>query len=351
MAQVHQPRTSLKKNPSMKHWVILIFSLLLGLLGCNKQDQKQAQTETEKPIVKTFTIAVIPKGTNHEFWKSIHAGAIKAAREMGNVNIDWKGPQKEDDRDAQITVVEDFISKRVDGIVLAPLDNTALARPVADASSNNIPVVIIDSGLESDVYRSFISTDNFKAGAMAAKEMGKLCNGQGKALIMRYMEGSASTMERENGFLQTLKLDFPEIEILSDNQYAGPTTETALQTAENLLIRFPQANAIFCPNESSTFGMLKALRDINKAGNVQFIGFDASRVLVEGLKAGEIKGLIVQNPLKMGYLGVKTMVSILKGETVEKVIETGAELVTQENMAQPEIAELLNPPLDQYLVD
>ena len=324
-------------------------SLLLAsafFAGCKAE---KGEAKADAPEVTSFNVAVIPKGTTHEFWKSIHAGAVKAAQELGNVNIDWKGPQKEDDRDAQITVVQDFIAKQVDGIVLAPLDNVALARPVSDANTTGIPVVIIDSGLEGEVHKSFVATDNYKGGAMAARHLGEITGGQGNLIMLRYQEGSASTMAREQGFLETVKKDYPNLNILSDNQHAGATTETALQKAETLLLRFPKVTAVFCPNESSTFGMLKALRDIEKAGSVKFVGFDASQPLVNALKAGEIDGLIVQDPVKMGYLGVKTMVSVLRGETVERNVDTGAQLVTKSNMEEQAIADLLSPPLDKYL--
>ncbi len=323
--------------------LIVISTAALLLSACR---QKEAVKSGKAKILQ---IAVIPKGTTHEFWKSVHAGALKAAGELGNVNIIWKGPQKEDDRESQITVVDDFISRGVDGIVLAPLDNVALKNPVRDASKAGIPVVIIDSGLEGEYHKSFVATNNFEAGKMAGRHMGALLGGKGQLLVMRYMEGSASTMKRENGFLEVIRDEFPQINILSDNQYAGPTTETALARAENLLIRFPQVEAVYCPNESSTFGMLKALQDIDKAGAIKFVGFDASEGLVRALSQGQIQALIVQNPMKMGQMGVEAMVKTLRGDTVQKVIDTGAEIITRENMNQPDMQTLLNPPLDKYL--
>src|SRR6185295_8196189 len=137
-----------------------------------------------------LTIAVIPKGTTHEFWKSIHAGSVKAARELTakgtNVEVIWKGPLREDDREQQIQVVEGFLSQGVQGIVLAPLDSRALVRPVEEAKGAGIPTVIIDSGLQSDVMVSFVATDNRKGGALAAQRMGEVLGGKGKVLMLRY---------------------------------------------------------------------------------------------------------------------------------------------------------------------
>ena len=303
---------------------------------------------------KKLTIAVIPKGTTHEFWKSIHAGSNKAAAELAaqgtDVEVIWKGPVREDDREQQIQVVEGFAAQGVSGIVLAPLDNHALVRPVSDARRAGVPTVIIDSGLESDEIVSFVATDNRKGGSLAADRMGQLLNGKGKVLVLRYAEGSASTTERETGFIEQIKQKFPDIELVSTDQYAGATRDTAKRASENLLNRFgDEVQGIFTPNESSTAGMLLALQDIGKAGKVSFVGFDVSQTFIDALNAGQLHGIVVQNPFNMGYLGVRTMVDNLLGRTVEKKIDTGVMLVTKENMESPEVKTLLHPPLDQYL--
>src|ERR1044072_833471 len=282
---------------------LLLVLLLLSLVAaCTKTTGK-----------KKFTIAVIPKGTTHEFWKSIHAGSIKAANELTaqgtEVEVIWKGPLREDDREQQIQVVEGFAAQGVSGIVLAPLDNHALVRPVSDAKRAGVPTVIIDSGLESDEFVSFVATNNRKGGSLAAERMGQLLNGKGKVLVLRYAEGSASTTEREAGFIDTIKQKYPEIELVSTDQYAGATRDTAKRASENLLNRFgDEVQGIFTPNESSTAGMLLALQDINKAGKVTFLGFDASDAFIEAMKKNQLHGIVVQNPMNMGYLGVKTMV-------------------------------------------
>jgi ribose transport system substrate-binding protein len=303
----------------------------------------------------TYNIAVIPKGTSHEFWKSIHAGARKAERELSTggtkINVNWKGPLREDDRDQQISVVENFTVRRAHGIVLAPLDRQALIAPVESALRAKIPVVIIDSGLSSDKPLSYIATDNFKGGQLAAEHLGKLLNGQGKVILLRYQVGSASTEQREAGFLDVMKSKFPNIQLISTDQYSGATRDSAYQAAQNLLNRFArEVNGIFAPCEPVTVGMMLALRDAGKAGGaVKFVGFDAGTQSVEGLKKGDIQGLVVQNPMQMGYLGVKAIVDHLQGKKVEKVVDTGVTLVTTENMNEAKIQELLHPPLDKYL--
>ena len=304
---------------------------------------------------KAYTVAVIPKGTTHEFWKSINAGAFKARDELGaqgiKVDVIWKGPLKEDDRDQQIQTIENFTTRRVSGIVLAPLDSQAMVRPVNNAIRARVPVVIIDSGLKSGNYVSFVATDNYKGGVLAGEHMGKLLGGKGNVILLRYAVGSASTEEREAGFLDTLKKKFPDIKLLSADQYAGPTRETGYQASQNLLNRFGrEVNGVFAPCEPPTIAMTKALRDIGRAGGkVKMIGFDAGSQSVADMKSGDVQGLIVQNPVLMGYKGVMTMVEHLQGRKVEKRIDTGVVLVTSENAEQAEIKELLYPPLDKYL--
>lgn len=333
---------SQKKIFSLSLFFLLAFCLLC--LSCGKKEENRIQQEG----VEKLQIAVIPKGTTHEFWKSIHAGAVKASRELG-VEIIWKGPQKEDDRAQQIMVVEDFINRGVDGIVLAPLDDRALCRPVQDSVRENIPVVIIDSALQGEDYISFVATDNYKGGVIAAERMGELLGGKGDIFLIRYQEGSASTTKRENGFLDTITSEFPDISLLIHDQYTGATTETAYQLAENLLGRFPEVDGIFCPNESSTFGTLRALQESGLAGKVKFVGFDSSPKLIQALRDGHIHGLVLQNPMKMGYLGVVQMTHHLKGQEIENRIDTGVYLATRENMEDPEIKSLLEPDFSAYL--
>src|ERR1044072_4271393 len=329
----------------MRKILLTLLLMLLAIAGC---------TKTPAGNNKKMTIAVIPKGTTHEFWKSIHAGSNKAASELTSqgtdVEVIWKGPLREDDREQQIQVVEGFAAQGVSGIVLAPLDDRALVRPVSDAGRAGVPTVIIDSGLESNDFVSFVATDNRKGGTLAADRMGQLLNGKGKVLVLRYAEGSASTTEREEGFISEIKQKFPGIELVSTNQYAGATRDTAKRASENLLNTYgDQVQGIFTPNESSTAGMLLALQDIGKAGKVSFVGFDSSQTFIDALNANQLHGIVVQNPFNMGYLGVKTMVDSLQGKQVEKKIDTGVMLVTKENLETPEVKTLLHPPLDQYL--
>jgi ribose transport system substrate-binding protein len=297
------------------------------------------------------TIAVVPKGSTHEHWKTVHAGAIKAARERG-ADILWKAPIREDDRKGQIDIVESLVARRVAGICLAPLDDRALGGAVRAAGAAGIPVVIMDSGLQGGGYASFVATDNYAGGTLAGERLAERLHGHGRVVLFRYSEGSDSTGRREQGCADAIA-KHPGIQIVSDNQYAGATVETAFKNAENLLAAQKAASGgvdgMFAPNESSTFGVLLALRKSGLGGKIRLVGFDRSEKLVEGLRNGEIDGLVVQNPFEMGYRSVATMLDHLAGKPIPARIDTGATLVTRDNLGNPQIARLVRPDLTEWL--
>lgn len=321
----------------------LVFLLVLSvtLAGCG--GERAADDDT-------LRIAVVPKGSTHEHWKRVHIGAEKAAAEYRDqgvpVEVLWKAPLREDDREQQVQVVEGFISQRVSGLVLAPLDSHALLRPVEEAAQAGVPTVIFDSALADPAKAvSYVSTDNERGGRLAARRMGELLEGRGTVLMLRYQEGSAATEERERGFLEELQARHPDITVISSDQYAGATRDTAKRASENLLNRFAdKLDGIFTPNESSTAGMLLALQDIKKAGAITFVGFDYSSSFIAPLRAGEIKGFVVQHPVNMGYLSVKTMVEHLRGQPVPPMVDTGVLMVTLDNLEQPDVQAVIDPP-------
>lgn len=298
-----------------------------------------------------YRIALVPKGATHEHWQSVHAGARKAVSELAGRGIEielfWNGPLREDDREQQIQVVEGFITRGVDGLGLAPLDSRALVRPVEEARRAGIAVLIFDSALDTPDIVSYVATDNYRGGTLAASRLGEALKGRGRVLMLRYQEGSAATEEREAGFLDHMRDRYPDVTVISSNQYAGATRDTARRASENLLNRHAhEIDGIFTPNESSTHGMLLALQDIRRAGRVAFVGFDTSAVFVEAMGRGELQGFVVQNPVNMGYLSVMTLVDHLQGRPVPPKIDTGVELVTPENLNEPGIQRLLTRSLD-----
>jgi ribose transport system substrate-binding protein len=323
-------------------------ALLALLLACATVGCKRDPASAGR-----LTIAVIPKGTTHVFWQSIHAGAAKAAKELG-VTIVWRGPLRADERDSQVSEVEGFVSRGVSGIVLAPLDEAALAPPVADAKRAGIPVVVIDSGLRGSDYISFVATDNRRGGRIAGEHLASLLHNSGKVVLLRYAEGSESTVQREEGFLEAIKAH-PGIQIVSANQHGGADVEGAYKRSEALLSGLKRADGrldvdgIFTPNESTTLAMLRVLEANGWAGKVRFIGFDASDTLLKGMSNGALDALVVQDPVNMGYLGVKTIVSHIHGQPLEKRIDTGVKLVPREHMDDPDLRELLRPDLARWL--
>lgn len=309
---------------------LLGLCLAMGVLGGCKETATKPQ------------IAVIPKGTTHEFWKSVHAGAEQAGKDL-NVDIIWKGPLKEDDRAAQIQVVQQFVADRVSGIVLAPLDAEALVGPVQQAEAQKVPVVIIDSGLKAEAgkdFVSFVATDNYKGGQIGGEQLAKLLNNKGKVTLLRYAEGSASTEEREKGFLDAIG-KHSDIQLVGDIRYGGATVDSAKTKALNAIDSIKQSDGIFCPNESTTQGMLLALDEAGLTGKVKFVGFDQTPRLIDALKKNELDGLVAQDPFKMGYEGVKALVSHLNGQQVEQRVDTGVHLITRENLSDPDIQKLL----------
>lgn len=283
-------------------------------------------------------IAVIPKGSTHDFWKAVHAGANAAGKEFG-YEIYWNAPELETDRERQIQIVEDFIVQKVDGVVIAPVDKEAIVPVIEKLAEVKIPCAVIDSAINTDKYISFAATDNYKGGAMAAQRMGKILNGKGKVILIKYAPGSASTTERENGFTDTLKKDFPGIELV-DSKYGMATVESALQATEDLLTRHPDLQGLFACNASTAVGAHQALQS-QRRPEVKMVGFDAEAALIDGLRAGQIDSLVVQDPFKMGYEGVKAIANFRKNLPVEKRIDTGVTVITRESLDDPQIQKLL----------
>jgi ribose transport system substrate-binding protein len=328
-------------------WSAALLLAAVGFMGCSESGSapySDAARNTDSGA-KTYRIAVIPKGTTHEFWKSVHYGAEQAAKELGNVEVLWKGPILERDREGQIQVVQDFIVQRVDGICLAPLDSQALVEYVDEAVEKGVPVVIFDSGLDKeDKIVSYVATDNFKGGELAAHRLAEAMGKTGNAILLRYTQGSDSTTQREEGFLAGLAREYPQIKVISSNEYAGTLPEEALEKGQQVLQKHrDEVNGIFAVCEPNATGVLGALSELNLAGKVKFVAFDPNTPLVNGLSDGKVDGIVLQDPVHMGYTAVMTMVTYLKGEPVEKRISTGEHVATPENMNEERMHQLLHP--------
>ena len=325
--------------------------VLAGVCGCSNSPADPAHaggssgTGTTSAGGKKLRIAVIPKGTGHQFWKSVEAGARKGAAETG-VEIIFKGPTGEGDAAGQIQIVENALADGYDAICLAPLDARALRKPVDEALKNNVPVVIFDSKLaDMSGITSLVATNNRHAGQRAGEYLAELLGGKGNVILMRYNIGSASTEEREQGFLDELAKS-KGIVLLSSDKHGGPKEDDALKLGENLLQNLgDKVNGIFCPNESTASGMLIALEGDQRglAGKVKFVGFDSSDNLIHGLQKGHLDAVVLQDPMQMGHDAVLMAVKKLRGEKVVEQIDVPEALATTKNLSEPKIDALLHP--------
>jgi ribose transport system substrate-binding protein len=280
---------------------------------------------------KTRTIAVIPKGVANFFWQSVKAGAEAAGQETG-VRIYWNGPSNETDISSQINIVEDAITRRVDGIMIAPSHRESLVPVVERAQREGIPVTIFDSGIGTENYVSYVATDNLQGGVMGAERLAERLNGKGRIAVLGLKAGSVSTDERERGFQDTIKQKYPDIQIVAFH-YGEANRSTSIDRATDILTAHPDLDGFFSSNEPSTVGAAQAIKQKGASGKIVLVGFDSSPNLIEDLKAGVIDSLIIQNPYRMGYDGVKTLVDKLNGKEPPRRIDTGIKLVTKDNLS------------------
>lgn len=311
-------------------WVAAVL-LIAAAAGCNRSHKR--------------IIAVIPKGTSQQYWQSVHAGALKAARES-NVDILWNGTPTETDYNGQIQIVDAMINRRVDAIAVAPIDRKVIVSVVERAAREKVPVIIFDSGLDTEQFVSQVATDNYKAGETAAERVGKLLGGKGTVAMVKVQPGGASTMAREDGFKTRLNAAFPGVHIVAE-QYGWADYAKSLSATENILTAHPDLDAIFASNETSTVGAARALKA--RKTTVKLVGFDWSPALADDVRSGLIDSLVVQDPFRMGYESVTSAVAHLDGKPVRKMNDLEAKLVDRENMNTPEVQARINPDVKKYL--
>jgi ribose transport system substrate-binding protein len=295
--------------------------------GCNRDRRK--------------TIAVIPKGTAHLFWLSVQAGALAAGRDL-NVDVQWNGPALETEYDRQIQILDSMVARRVDGIAIAASDRVALVGPIERAVAAGIPVAVFDSGINSENYTTYVATDNYEAGQQAARTLGKLVGGRGSVAMVMHVPGSASSMERERGFDEAMKAEFPDVRVVA-RQFGHSDRAKARAVTENILTGNPGLNGLFASTEPSSVGAALALKSRGLAGKIRFVSFDSSDGLIEELRAGVIDAMVVQDPFKMGYDAVKMLVDQLDGKTPPKKVDLRARVVTKADLDDPGIQRLLRP--------
>ena len=313
-------------------YLVLAATVLL-LTGCRSEEKK--------------VIGVVPKGANHIFWQTVHAGALKAASEE-NLSIEWNAPTLEIDSSRQISIVESMINKRLAGIALAPVDRKALVAVVERASAAGIPVAIFDSEIDTDKRLTYVATDNREGGRMAARKMGELILGEGEVAIISFMPGSAATMEREEGFREEMKARFPRVRIVQ-TAFGMADRAKSRAAAENIMQAHPNLRGLFADNESSSAGTVLALKARGDA-KVRMVGFDSNDQLVADLQDRYIDALVIQRPFLMGYEAAKALGRKLQGQAVASRQDLSAVMVTRADLEKPDIIELLHPDIRTWLM-
>ena len=308
-------------------FVIMILAVSAVLMSIGIVRKVRSLRSTQKQV-----IAVIPKGAANMWWEVVRKGAEKAGKETG-FEIAWNGPELETDREKQIQCVEDAIIKQSAAIVLGPNDFKALARSVEKIRSKKIPCVIIDSPVDTDQYDAFAATDNYRGGAEAARIIGRKLGGKGQVILVRYIQNSASTDARGDGFVETLRKEFPDVKIIAEQHTQG-TIEDARQRTVDMLTRHSAADAVFAVNHPSSVGAFKALQNEKKTRSVCFVAFDSDPVLLEGVANGEVEAIIAQNPFEIGYQGVKLAAALLRGEKTERNMPVPSMIVRKDNLEQ-----------------
>jgi len=311
----------------MKRATLAVVLILATITGCQKSTKK--------------VIAVVPKATSHLFWLSVQAGALAAGEEFG-VQIEWNGAAAETEYPRQIQIVDSFIARKVDGIALAPTERKALVGAVDRAAAAGIPLTVFDSGLDSENYMSFLATNNYEGGQMAGRTLARLLNGNGKVGMVMHASGSGSTMDRERGFEEVIKAEFPGIRIVAQ-QFGQSDRSKAMAATENILTAHPDLDGLFASSEPSSVGASLALKSRGLGGKVHLVAFDSSDGMVEDLKAGVIAAMVVQDPYRMGHDAVKTIVDKLNGQTPPKRIDLSARVITKADLDKVEVQRLLFP--------
>ncbi|MBZ5610847.1 MAG: substrate-binding domain-containing protein [Acidobacteriia bacterium] len=306
---------------------------LVLLLSCNRGATKR--------------IAVIPKANSHVFWVSVHAGAAAAGQKFG-VEVLWNGPAQETEYDRQMQIVDSMIAQHVDGLAVAATERKALNRSLDRAAELGIPVTVFDSGVDSTNYLTFVATNNYQAGQMGARELARLIGGAGKVAIVMNTPGSASTMDRERAFDEVIKAEFPKIQIVA-RQFSMSDRSKGVAAAENILTAHADLDGIFASSEPSSMGVALALKSRGLSGKVKFVAFDASDSIIDDLKGGTIDALVVQDPFRMGFEAVRTLVDKLHGVTPPKQVDLPARVVHKADLDQPDVHELLYPDVKKYL--
>ncbi len=308
--------------------------LVCGLGACGSEDTEDIKAKRK--------IAVICKGSVHEFWKTVEQGAMDAGDEL-KLDVTFEAPEDESQIDVQIDMMEKAIASGVDAIVLAPLDVERLNDSIEKAHRKGIPVLTLDSDVTSPVRVATIGTDNRTAGAIAGRNAANLIGGKGKVAIVSYVEGAQTAIERNAGFMDELEKNYKDTIEVVGVSFCGGDAEVAKQQACDFIEKYPDIKCIYGANEGSAVGVAAAVKELGMQDDIVIIGFDSSEQEIAYLDEGTINGMMVQNPYNMGYLGVRNINKVLDGMKIDEKLDTGATYVNRDNLYDEDTQWLLYP--------
>jgi ribose transport system substrate-binding protein len=328
-----------RKNKKKKFAFLAACSLMAGLLsGCSSYS---STSTVQQPYV-----AVICKGSQHEFWKTVEQGAMDAGEEL-NLKISFDAPEDESQIDVQIDMVEQAIKDNASAILLAPLDTDKLNSVIEKAAKQGIAVLTLDSDVTTNARVATIGTNNQNAGAIAARNAASLMNGKGQVAIIGHVEGAQTAVERTEGFINEIKENYSDSISIVGLDYCNGDREKAKEIALAFITRYPDLTCLYGTNEGAADGIADAVSQMHLEGRITVVGFDSSDDEIAYLEDGAIDGMIVQNPYNMGYLGIRYLYKVLNGVDIEQQIETGATFVNRENLSDEDTQWLLYPLNDE----
>ena len=284
-------------------------------------------------------IPIISKGFQHQFWQAVKLGAENAAKDL-NVDITFEGPENESQVDKQMEMLQAALDKKPAAICFAALDSKAAIPLLQKAKDQNIPVIGFDSGVDSDIPATTAATDNIAAAATAADKMAELIGGSGKVGVIVHDQTSRTGIDRRDGFINEMKAKYPNIQIIGP-QYGGGDQLKSTDLAKAMIQANPDIKGFFGANEGSAIGVVNAVKELNKAGQIVVIGYDSGQAQIDAINSGLEAGAITQNPIGIGYKCVESAVKAIKGESLPKTIDTGFYWYDKTNITDPKIAAVL----------
>ncbi len=293
----------------------------------------------EAPAAEDIYIPVISKGFQHQFWVAVKMGAEQAAADNA-VRITFEGPENESQVDKQMEMLQTALDKSPSAICLAALDSQAMTPLLERAQAEGIPVVGFDSGVDSDIPVTTATTDNVAAAAYAADKMAELIGGAGQVAVIAHDQTSRTGIDRVAGFVDRMAEAYPDIEVV-DVQYGGGDQLKSTDLAKAIIQANPELKGFFGANEGSIIGVLNAVNELNMAGKLTIIGYDAGQQQLDAVRSGVQAGAISQDPVGIGYKCVEAAVKAIHGEELPKVIDTGFKWYDASNIDDPALAPLL----------